>query len=406
MVWGYCTYYYFKSITLSHTHFRRIIMAVNFDRLKEQQQVIDARNARGGSSVKYFTPKQGMNRVRLLPPWLEDNVQCEDVYKEVSMHFGVGPNGMSFVCSCQGCPICEFVERLRNSGDPSDLETSEIIKAKVRYSSNIIDLDDPIYTEKDVQEYRSKMKDPTKEVPFAVGDSKIQLFSYGSDVCGKLLRLFNALKLDISDLDHGYNVIIDRSGTGRNTKYNSVMIHPEQKGCVLSKKGKDLSTSEALKVIPNLSLILIPKSMEDMVAAINGTTVGSLSSNSSASKPVLPPPVRAPALPAIVAKPAAAKPVSVTPVAGTSVIAAPAEDDTPSCFKDVEIWSDKDPECVGGKVGNEDFDKCPFWQVCGESVGKLQQVRKGRRSATKPVVAEVSNEAGELEAELAAAIKK
>lgn len=382
-------------------------MAVNFDKLKEQQQVLDARNARGGSSVKYFTPKQGMNNVRLLPPWLEDGVQCEDVYKEVGMHFGVGPNGLSFVCSGQGCPICEFVERLRNSGDPADLEMSETIKAKVRYSSNIIDLDDPVYTEKDVQEYKSKMKDPTKEVPFAVGDSKIQLFSYGSDVCGKLLRLFNALKLDISDLDKGYNIIIDRSGTGRNTKYNSVMIHPEPKVCVLSKKGKALSTSEALKVIPNLSLMLVPKSMEDMIAAINGTTVGSLPASSAAPKPVLPPPVKAPSLPAVVAKPAAvAKPVVVTPVAGTSVIGVVSEDETPPCFKDSSVWSDKDPECIGGKVGDEEFDKCPFWQVCGESVGKLQPVRKNRRSAAKPVVAEVSNEADELEAELAAAIKK
>jgi hypothetical protein len=377
-------------------------MAVNFDRLKEQQQIMDAKNSRGGSAVKYFTPKQGLNRVRLLPPWLEEGVQCEDIYKEVSMHFGVGPNGMSFVCAGPNCPICEFVARLRNSGDPADLETSETIKAKVRYNSNVIDLDDPVYTEKDVQEYKSKMKDQTKEVPFAAGDSKIQLFSFGSDVCGKLLRLFNALKLDISDLDNGYDVIIDRSGTGRSTKYNSVMIHPTPKSCVLSKKGKALSTSEALKIIPNLSLMVIPKSKEDMLSAINGTVVGALPTSNVNQTPVLPPPVvKAPALPAMVAKP-----VSVTPSAGTSVVGVKVEDETPPCFKDASVWSDKDPECIGGKAGDEEFDKCPLWQVCGESVGKLQPVRKGRRVAAKPVVAEVSNEADALEAELAAAIKK
>lgn len=376
---------------------------VDFDRIFEKQKELDAkRNSGENLGVRFYKIRQGDNRGRLMPKCTANPNSAAPFVKESAMHFSVGPNQAAFMCLGAGCPICQYALQLNNSSDPSDLESASQICAKTRYYSSWIDLDEPVYTAKDLQEWKANSKDVSKDPPFVLGDSKIQILSYGPDILGKIYKQFTSLRMDISNLDTGYDLILNKTGKGKEgTKY-TLMLHPIQKAQTIIKKGMVLSGDAAVDALPDLDLVLTPRKAEDMIKALNGSVVGNTGN-------VLPASVPAPALPPV----SAPAPVPVLPSPKTAVVppisavSKSVEDDNPPCYKDVSVWSETDPECVGGCVGDEEFDKCPLWQQCGEAVGKLkpvQAVRRGRRPSPKAVV-KAESEADLLEEELASAIK-
>src|SRR5258706_2411143 len=103
-------------------------------RLDEEHQRAAAR-AQGG--VKFWKPKQGENRIRLMPPWKTrahpKPCRCEvchnadDFCREVYLHWNVGTseeNQQTFTCPVRtppnkgsNCVICGYVDQLRGSGD-------------------------------------------------------------------------------------------------------------------------------------------------------------------------------------------------------------------------------------------------------------------------------------------------
>ena len=116
---------------------------------KEQILADQARNERILSRQKVlFKPKQGKNRIRLLPPWKVDEKGLGVPYYEALYHFSLGPEGKIAVPCLKSipgarCPICEAVEPLKNAVNPVDREKYDDCRAKARILYNIIALDDP-----------------------------------------------------------------------------------------------------------------------------------------------------------------------------------------------------------------------------------------------------------------------
>ncbi len=160
---------------------------VNVDREREKLDEI----RRGGT--RFWTPKEGASLIRILPPYTG-----EDWYKEAWFHFGVGVDRKPIACARrlqdEACYICEQVDELRKSEDPRDVELSTQIASRRRVFYNIIDLDDV--------------------------ESGVQVFSSGVTIFKELLMYVADPDWgDITDPDEGYDIIIDREGTGIDTKY-------------------------------------------------------------------------------------------------------------------------------------------------------------------------------------------
>ena len=160
---------------------------VNVDKEREKLEEIK----RGGT--RFWTPKEHSNLIRILPPY-----SGEDWYKETWFHFGVGVDRKPIACARrlldEACYICEKVDELRKSEDPRDVELPTQIASRRRVFYNIIDLDDV--------------------------ESGVQIFSSGVTIFKELLMYVADPDWgDITDPEEGYDIVIEREGTGIDTKY-------------------------------------------------------------------------------------------------------------------------------------------------------------------------------------------
>lgn len=377
-------------------------MAIDFAKLlnkaKEEAQRATG-GGRGAGRVKYWKPRDGKNRIRLMPPWSTDpsNVNAGQFWREVYVHWSVGQNGRdeengaSFSCPVKTpggpgghCPICVQVDRLRATKDPVDAEMAKDLRAKQRLYSNVVDLDDPTYTPADIGEWRESQQDKDRECPFSVGDTKVQVWSYGPQIFKELLDVFTD-QIDITDLSKGHDVILTREGKGRETKYR-MRISPTP-----TKHNFVGPVAERLVDLDRLMPFTAP---ENMQAALTGAPMPAVASL---------PPVRASAN--FAPGPASDNDFSLAdfkPVVPKSLQAPAPTEDPPRCFKDPNVHSATDPECVGGSKNGEVFDPCPFFGPCQSGVQALTAVRPtaSRRAAAKPVTPEADDSIDALEAEM------
>lgn len=392
-------------------------MPVNLDKVKQKQQEIEIQQNRQ-SNFRFWTPKSGSNKIRLLPPWSSNGPNADQFEREVSMHFNIGPNESFFICPRQtpklpnpgDCPICDYVDSLRKSKDPSDMELASVIMAKRKYYSNIIDCDDPVYKQSDVDEWKANSKDPSRECPFKIGDTKIQIFSYGPQIYTQLINLFAELHMDLTDVEKGHDIIIKRDGKDRNTRYSSIL-------CPVPRAVTVIHNGVSTKDIPLIDLdnAITIKKPEEMQAALYGTTPPALPSVStgipnvpptvttSAPPPSLPPTVFSATLPTTSLVGNAQAQVREIEDSGDDGNGGE-EDGPPPCFKDSKVWSDNDPECVGGMKDGNKYTPCPFYKDCGIAVGKLSPEKPARRKRT-PVSEKPKSDAEKLEEQMADALK-
>jgi len=144
------------------------------------------------SQNRFWTPKEGKNLVRFLPAYKEGG----DFFLETSIHFGVR-EGLHLVCNRfygEPCYVCEIVQKLRMSEDPNDVARARRMAPRKRVFYNIVDLN--------AQE---------------VG---VQVFASGASIFKQLLSYFYDPDWgDLTDPKHGYDVVIERKGTGLETEY-------------------------------------------------------------------------------------------------------------------------------------------------------------------------------------------
>lgn len=194
-------------------------MALDIEKLKRAQAEVQARMTRGGGpAMKFWRPNEGQNRVRILPPWTDEGTFAGTFWREVWQHWNVSEESGPVLCPQKtpgsedpNCPICEFVDQLRTQ--KSNVEAQELAKdlrAKVAYLMSVVDLSDPVYTAKDLAEYKKER--PDSEPTFTVGDPKVQVYAATSTIYEQIASIVIANDLDITDLNDGHNIIITKIG--------------------------------------------------------------------------------------------------------------------------------------------------------------------------------------------------
>ena len=168
-------------------------------RLKRfQTDVGKIRNrAQAFGSGKFWNPKPGVNKVRILPPWNEEGV----FYKEIVWHYGFNMDGQNRAFPClrsrgqSKCPACQVVARFAEETDSDIKAIIQKMKPKGKWFMNIID--------RKAEEGEVKIYGATFSV------AKVVLAYFSDEDYG-----------DITDPDEGRDIVIEREGTGFTTKYS------------------------------------------------------------------------------------------------------------------------------------------------------------------------------------------
>jgi hypothetical protein len=157
--------------------------------------------------VKSYTAKQGDNWLRILPP-LDPKQRHYGI--RVKVHFGVGANNQRFLCLNQSgspyegeCPSCAELARL---GARATKEDRSALKAGEQVLYYVID------------------RDHEKEGPQAW----FQSGKTDGEIAAQSVNKRNKSLLNITHVDHGYDLEFIRSGTGRdNTEYRGFKLMHE-----------------------------------------------------------------------------------------------------------------------------------------------------------------------------------
>lgn len=365
-------------------------------REKKEQRAREEAKRKNFSPTLWWKPKVGENIIRLMPPWTAEGPNAGQFWREVHIHWGVGPdedNQRNFNCPARTpgeggpCPVCDYVKQLRATRNSVDMELAKDIAAKPSYYSNIVDKEDPVYSEQDVAEWVESQDDKERECPFKAGDSKIQIWRYGVNLFDEILDLVAGGK-DVSDLETGRDLIITRKGKGKeDTKYR-LRADIDDSEFVYSGK-RELSAA-----MSNLDERFTLAEPEEMYTQLHGEEAPARKQLDSKKK-------AAPKLPSVESDvdemPDWAEPEQQEADSdGSGEL--PSDEEPPECFKDADVYSDEDAECVGGDKGDEVFDPCPFKDACRLAVlGPEDKKPRRRRAGKKPAT---NSGADDLEAEM------
>jgi hypothetical protein len=148
--------------------------------------------------VKVFTPQKNDNILRILPPTWDG---AEHWGYDVWVHYGIGPDNSAYLClekmKGEPCALCDERKRAQKAKDSTE-------------------------------DYVNKLE-PTKRVLMFILDRKnmdegVQLWpaawTVDKDICKKAINKKTGEPYFIDDVDDGYDVIINREGVGRRTKYS------------------------------------------------------------------------------------------------------------------------------------------------------------------------------------------
>lgn len=180
--------------------------------------LIAARKA-ATSSVKTIKPNAGRNRYRILPSWrslsnapshLSDDEKAswvEQFYQDFGQHFvkdAAGAVKAVYVCVDKTygrpCQLCEEINRgILNSTDDTQKKRLEDTRAAGRVLLNVLALDTPLATTPQVLEIAPTVFNGNKGV-------------------GGIIQGFVDWP-NMVDLAKGCDVIIEKSGTGKDTRY-------------------------------------------------------------------------------------------------------------------------------------------------------------------------------------------
>jgi len=205
----------------------------NMEALRRKKQELDDRAALVGGP--FFTPAEGRSLLRVLPQW-EPNLGvfyyefyshwiqiaqrgslCANVHftPEIQQAAATAGRGMCYFCEIQG----------QHKG----------LKARARYLLNMVDLQKP--------------------------EDGVQIWNIGPQLLGDMLTFFFDPEWgDFTDPERGFDCILTRQGTGRDTDYTFM----------LRRNSTPLLNMTWLQKMNNLSSILTVDSYEEQVALMAG----------------------------------------------------------------------------------------------------------------------------------------
>lgn len=184
-------------------------MGLNIEALKKKLAETKEKTSRsggGGGDFGWFSPSDGRNVIRILPP--KDG---GEFYAETMVHYNLGPDKKkSAVCRKAAgekhCPVCDLVDALYK-GDADDKKLAGRIKARGKYYFNVIDRS----VEEDDENF-----------------GKVLVYGSGVTVFEEILGIICDPDYgDITDAKEGYDIIITKSGKGLDTEYK-INARPKQ----------------------------------------------------------------------------------------------------------------------------------------------------------------------------------
>jgi hypothetical protein len=173
-----------------------------------------AKRAKGGgdfdsfltSEVTTFKPKEGTNKVRILPPgWSKEDAKIwgADWSIDIYLHYSVGPDDTSYLCPAKmnvgRCPICEA----RADMEEDEAEKLRPARRALAYVIN---------------------RDNEREGPM-IWSIPVTLLK---EIATRSQNKKTGGILYIDDPDNGHDVEFERDGTDIKTKYSGVDIDKEE----------------------------------------------------------------------------------------------------------------------------------------------------------------------------------
>ncbi len=203
----------------------------------EQERENDLR----GSNNFVRNLASGRTTLRIMPAYSDKGVW----FHKVKEHFLKAKNRSVVCCEEQygRCPICEECSQLDESGDEAG---AKALRPATKFLINAIILSDP--------SNKVTAKDGVKVVRVGAVVKKA-LVDLDTDKAGGYG--------DIVSYEHGFNLNIDKSGTGLKTEYK-VKVIPTRVDIIkqLTEEGIDVTTFQ----LNDLETALTPKSYEDTLA--------------------------------------------------------------------------------------------------------------------------------------------
>lgn len=166
----------------------------------------------GGGGAGFFSPKVGLNTVRILP----EVGEMDFFFQTVGRHYF--PDGRKVYCPSfttekeRDCPVCEIVRELHSLGDPRSKQLAEDLGLRRSWWMNVIDRDNP-------------NSGPLKFTP-------------GVMIFNSVISLINDPDYgDITDIYEGTDIVIERDGTGKTTSYE---VRAKRKESALSEEDDEV----------------------------------------------------------------------------------------------------------------------------------------------------------------------
>jgi len=176
---------------------------VDLDAIQHEKDELDLERSK--SNINYFAFQEGRNVLRILPPWEPTR---KSPFHKVWVHYIRNPaqptkGGRPALCPSKmrnsRCIVCEKVSQLRRSGNDLDKEVAGELSASRQIYANVVDLANP--------------------------DKGVQVAKFGITIYNELLGYMDPRDpSSLGDLTHpqtGYNLVIERTGKGKNdTRYS------------------------------------------------------------------------------------------------------------------------------------------------------------------------------------------
>ena len=170
---------------------------------KPKREAVESANVGGGA--EFWSPPEGESRIRVMPPWDE---QAEEFWFVTGTHFNVGPDERAVPCPelsgvADSCFLCRLVKRLAR-GDEDEAAEAEAMGARPKYLLNIVDLEKP---QDGVQVW------PAPKTIFR----QLKKFWLNEEDYG-----------DFTSFKEGFDIIVEKLGSGINTKYDATPTRPKE----------------------------------------------------------------------------------------------------------------------------------------------------------------------------------
>jgi len=157
----------------------------------------------GGSKRDWYGLNKGLNLCRFLPALEPDR----PFYVYVLQHYGVGPDGKSFVYCPKtfdkdaDCPICDYVDlTIKQSKNKKEIAAATEMKASGRWIAQVLDMDEK--------------------------DDIVKLFGFPVTIYNGVMELITGKYPDLLEFENGYDVNIKKDEGKQGVRYPS--IYPEK----------------------------------------------------------------------------------------------------------------------------------------------------------------------------------